>query len=72
MEHDDVLLDLTVAAEIFPRRHLGIVEGNERRAERGRRGGEQFDVPVTRLYERDSLALAFNDQTDGGTLHTPG
>ena len=72
IEHDDILLGLTVAAEVLAGRNLGVVEGDQRRVERRRRRGEQLDVPVTCLHEGDSLAFALDDQAHRWALHAPG
>ena len=68
----DTLFGIAVAAKVFARRHLGAIERHQCGGE-GRPGfGEQFEIPVAGRDERNTFALALDNQTNGWALHPTG
>ena len=71
IERNDIALERTVVVEVGAASDAAAINASEpRRERRGAGDGEGRDVPVRGRHKRDALALALDNQTDRGRLHT--
>ena len=69
VDDHDTLFGISVAAEVFTRRHLGAIKSHQCGREGWPGFGEQFEIPVAGGDERNAFALALDNQANGWALH---